>query len=160
MPWSKKRFIWVNSELWRNLILFSIFKENTANTLCSWANRLHSWSQTPAPGFIESDLWFIVCHSPFRWKQMLFVSNSPTPGTREILSAHLITIQQAGPIKTLYFQGLFLPRPEEAGSVTLVTTVTTVKTGTIHQALVLGGLHVWNHLPKWWETRKWCRNPK
>lgn len=78
-------------------------------------NRLHSWSQTPAPGFIESDLWFIVCHSPFRSKQMLFVSNSPTPGTREILSAHLITIKQAVPIRTLYFQGLFLPRPEEVG---------------------------------------------
>lgn len=79
---------------------------------------------------------------------MLFVSNSPKPGTREILSAHLITIQQAVPIRTLYFPGLFLPRPEEVGSATPVTTVTAVKTGTVHQAFVLGGLHVSNHLPK------------
>lgn len=47
---------------------------------------------------------------------MLFVSNSQTPGTREIPSVHLITIEQGVPIRTLYLQGMFLPKPEEAES--------------------------------------------
>ena len=46
---------------------------------------------------------------------MLFVSNSQTPGTREIPSAHLIITEQAVPIRTLYLQGMFLPKPEAAG---------------------------------------------
>ena len=46
---------------------------------------------------------------------MLFVSNSQTPGTREIPSAHLITTEQAVPIRTLYLQGMFLPKPEAIG---------------------------------------------
>lgn len=66
---------------------------------------------------------------------MLFVSNSQTPGTRKIPKANLIPIKQAVPIRTLYLQGLFLPRPEEAGPVRPVSTETAVRTSIVPQAL-------------------------
>lgn len=113
-------------------------KWNTANTLCTQVSRFHSQSQTPVPRFTESDLWFVLCHSSFWWNQMLFVSNSWIPGTMKIPRAHLITIQQSVPVRIFYLQALFLPRTEEAGSVTSVSTVTKVKTGMVHQAFILG----------------------
>lgn len=81
---------------------------------------------------------------------MLFVSNSQTPGTREIPSAHLIITEQAVPIRTLYLQGMFLPKPEEAGSVIPVSTVTAINLA--WSPLSWGRQHgwnpkAWNHLP-------------
>lgn len=81
---------------------------------------------------------------------MLSVSNSQTPGTREIPTAHLITTEQAVPLRTLHLLSLLLPQPEEAGSVSPLSTVTAVKPGMV--PFIWGGLlgwnpHACNHLP-------------
>lgn len=62
---------------------------------------------------------------------MLFIFNSQTPEIREIPNTHIITIEQAIPIRTLYLQGMFMPKPEEAGAVIPVSTVTAVKPGMV-----------------------------